>query len=236
MSLLARMFSQIDMGNVRFVILDCPTESSLPHYIKELELRGATDVVRVCESTYDQRTLLSHGIVLHDWPFKDGGVPSQKIIADFLALCQSRFGRMSIDAKNANSEGPCIAVHCVAGLGRAPVLVALALIEAGMAPMDTIEFIRKQRRGAFNSTQLQFLVDQYKRSRRSQGLSSVLSGSQQRRGHSRQDHSPSSSHSGSSVASPVMNRSSSAESSGSSLRDSISRIFRWKPRHPAVVA
>jgi protein tyrosine phosphatase type 4A len=55
-----------------------------------------------------------------------------------------------------------IAVHCVAGLGRAPVLVAIALIELGMAPLDAIEYIREKRRGAFNKPQIMFL-DSYKR-------------------------------------------------------------------------
>lgn len=55
-----------------------------------------------------------------------------------------------------------MAVHCVAGLGRAPVLVAIALIQLGMAPLDAIEFIREKRRGAFNKPQITFL-DGYKR-------------------------------------------------------------------------
>lgn len=55
-----------------------------------------------------------------------------------------------------------VAVHCVAGLGRAPVLVAIALIELGMAPLDAIEYIREKRRGAFNRPQITFL-DSYKR-------------------------------------------------------------------------
>ena len=55
-------------------------------------------------------------------------------------------------------DKPTIAVHCVAGLGRAPVLVAIALIEAGMDPLDSIENIRSKRRGAFNKPQIAFLV------------------------------------------------------------------------------
>ncbi|KAF9578474.1 Protein tyrosine phosphatase type IVA 1, partial [Lunasporangiospora selenospora] len=57
---------------------------------------------------------------------------------------------------------PTVAVHCVAGLGRAPILVAIAMIELGMANLDTVEFIRRRRRGCFNSNQIQY-IDGYKR-------------------------------------------------------------------------
>ena len=43
------------------------------------------------------------------------------------------------------------------------MLVAVALIEAGMAQLDAIDFIRKCRRGAFNATQLKYLIDTYRR-------------------------------------------------------------------------
>jgi protein tyrosine phosphatase type 4A len=45
---------------------------------------------------------------------------------------------------------------------RAPVLVAIALIErANMKPLDAIQFIRKCRRGAINAKQMQF-IEKYK--------------------------------------------------------------------------
>jgi hypothetical protein len=42
-------------------------------------------------------------------------------------------------------------------------MVAVALIESGMEPVDAISFIRKFRRGAFNATQLKYLLDNYKK-------------------------------------------------------------------------
>ena len=40
---------------------------------------------------------------------------------------------------------------------RAPVLVALALIELGMKYEDAVELIRRKRRGAINAKQLSYL-------------------------------------------------------------------------------
>jgi protein tyrosine phosphatase type 4A len=69
---------------------------------------------------------------------------------------------------------PCIAVHCVAGLGRAPVLVAIALIEfANMDPVDAVTLIRKHRRGAINEKQLSWL-EQYRKSYRRAGQAACV--------------------------------------------------------------
>ncbi|KAA0710583.1 Protein tyrosine phosphatase type IVA 3 [Triplophysa tibetana] len=83
-----------------------------------------------------------------DWPFDDGAPPPSKVVEDWLSLLKRRF---------MEDPGCCVAVHCVAGLGRAPVLVAVALIESGMKYEDAIQFIRQKRRGAINSKQLTYL-------------------------------------------------------------------------------
>ncbi|KAF9274674.1 Protein tyrosine phosphatase type IVA 1, partial [Linnemannia elongata] len=59
---------------VRFLILDCPTDSTLPFYLAELKRHQVTDVVRCCEPTYRTDSLLAEHILVHDWPFRDGAV------------------------------------------------------------------------------------------------------------------------------------------------------------------
>ncbi|KAG0246515.1 Protein tyrosine phosphatase type IVA 1 [Mortierella sp. GBA43] len=156
---------------IRFLILDCPTDSTLPFYLAELKRNNVTDVVRCCEPTYSAETLLAESIVVHDWAFRDGAVPPTNIIKNWLQLVDSRIVRRLHQQRSgsppASDEGediqvPTIAVHCVAGLGRAPILVAIAMVELGMANLDTVEFIRSHRRGCFNSHQIQY-IDGYKR-------------------------------------------------------------------------
>jgi len=60
----------------------------------------------------------------------------------------------------------------VAGRGRAPVMVAIALVENGMDPFDAIAFIRKKRRGAINARQLKY-IENYKPTRAQKGCCTV---------------------------------------------------------------
>lgn len=50
-----------------------------------------------------------HGLLLQDWPFDDGAPPPGKVVEDWLSLLKAKF---------CDDPGSCVAVHCVAGLGR----------------------------------------------------------------------------------------------------------------------
>ena len=62
-----------------------------------------------------------------------------------------------------------IGVHCVAGLGRAPFLVAIALVNNGCTPSNAIELIRKNRPGALNLAQANYILEFKGKSRKGKG-------------------------------------------------------------------
>eukprot|EP01133_Synstelium_polycarpum_P019008 gene19008-22753_t len=94
------------------------------------------------------KPLQSIGIQVHDMPFPDGQSPSDAVVDNWLRILKESYRK---DTKET------VGVHCVAGLGRAPVLVAIALIEAGMNPLQAVEYIREKRRGSINIKQIQYL-------------------------------------------------------------------------------
>ncbi|KAF9131909.1 Protein tyrosine phosphatase type IVA 1 [Mortierella sp. 14UC] len=155
--------SPIKVGDLSFLILDCPSDQSLPAYIPIFEEHNVTDLVRICEgSPYNIQPLTSIGIVVHDdMKFEDGTAPTKDIVARWLELNDEVF-------YESPTPDRCIAVHCISGIGRAPVLVAISLVEAGMDPLDAIAYIRKARRGALNRVQIAFL-DSYKKRKRGFG-------------------------------------------------------------------
>lgn len=140
--------SEIKFKQMKFLITDRPTEATLDRYIEELNKNNVKEVVRVCKPTYDAHKLSDVGIQVIDWSYADGQSPPVDVLNKWLNLVKARYQK---------SSDSCIAVHCVAGLGRAPVLVAIALMELGMKYEDAVSLIRTKRRGAINQNQLNFL-------------------------------------------------------------------------------
>jgi len=142
----------VETKSQRFLIMDAPTDSNLAKYLELLKKKNVKHVVRACEPTYNTEPLISTGIKVTEMPFKDGDPPPDDVIDKWLELVDEEM----------KSKDSTVAVHCVAGLGRAPVLVAIAMVEDGMEPYQAIQFIRKRRRGAINAKQLKYL-ESYKR-------------------------------------------------------------------------
>ncbi|EPY24204.1 protein-tyrosine phosphatase [Strigomonas culicis] len=134
----------------RFLILDAPSPSSLPTYVKLLQKHKVQHLVRACGPTYNSDVVEKNGIKVHGWTFDDGAPPTQTVLDNWMQLLEEEAGRQPPST---------IAVHCVAGLGRAPILVALALVEYGrMAPLDAVGYVRERRKGAINQVQLNWLM------------------------------------------------------------------------------
>jgi len=150
----------VEHGRMRFLITDQPDERQLRSYIQLLKDNKVAHVARACEPTYKETDLAP--IRVHEFQFGDGSAPSPDVIRRWLDLCEACF----VNPKSPEylSDGERIAVHCVAGLGRAPVLVVIALIEDGMEPLEAAQFVRGKRKGALNTTQLHW-VGQYVRTR-----------------------------------------------------------------------
>lgn len=141
----------IQYKNWKFLICDAPTDVNIENYIAELKRHGVTHLVRACEETYDEQALIDAGIVFREMFFEDGSYPPADVCGEWVKFCKEAFGK-------GKTEESVIAVHCVAGLGRAPVLVAIALLELKMQALAAAELIRKNRRGAINQKQLTFLT------------------------------------------------------------------------------
>lgn len=172
----------VEHGPVRVLISASPSEQNLADYANLLRRYDVSHVVRTCEPTYSAEKLAALGFEMHEMPFADGESPSPNIISDWLSLLDKVCGladhtrnttvspfanQLTSDSdvtSSCDSDKPkaTVAVHCARGLGRAPILAAIALVEAGLDPFEAVGSIRASRRGAMNGRQMAF-VESYTR-------------------------------------------------------------------------
>ncbi|TPP62208.1 Tyrosine phosphatase type IVA [Fasciola gigantica] len=138
----------IEYKNARFLITDQPSPTNMEHFIIACHLHQVRILVRVCEPTYSETALEAAGIRVVDLEFDDGAPPPDAVIEKWFHLITELW---------QTHPGSCVAVHCRAGLGRAPALVTVALIELGLPYDEAIEMIRSRRTGALNAKQIQYL-------------------------------------------------------------------------------
>ncbi|NXT17890.1 TP4A1 phosphatase, partial [Syrrhaptes paradoxus] len=107
---------EITYKNMRFLITHNPTNATLNKFIEVSvylsEICGGRlalhpGLLKLLKVFWYMLKLFTDKS--HDWPFDDGAPPSNQIVDDWLNLLKVKF---------REEPGCCIAVHCVAGLGR----------------------------------------------------------------------------------------------------------------------
>lgn len=173
----------IEHGPLRILVSSTPSPHNLDDYARTLRQYNVKHVVRVCEPTYEADALRRLDFDVHEWSFADGEAPPEHIVLQWLSLLDNVFelhvharaaaasassssALASYDGSSdsdrsvsslAKENAETVALHCVAGLGRAPVLAAIALVELGLEPFEAVGWIRALRRGAINAAQMAFL-------------------------------------------------------------------------------
>ena len=136
----------IEYKTMRFYISQTPTEENMGFFLDFFEKSNIRHVIRLCGKTYDSRPIENENIQFYDLEITDGEIPNLNQIEQWNNIIYSIPPYENI------------LVHCVAGLGRAPLMVAISLINEKMDPYQAIELIRLKRKGSINSKQLTFLV------------------------------------------------------------------------------
>jgi protein-tyrosine phosphatase len=133
-------------NNKLFLITPSPEHKYINDYIKLLKDNSIQLVIKATNNNlYDTKIYNDNNIDLIELDFDDGAIPNNNIILRMIDI---------------GSKYNSICFHCMAGLGRAPFLATLILIfELNYKSDDAIHEIKKIIPKAFNSIQLNFLLN-----------------------------------------------------------------------------
>ncbi|GJQ68043.1 putative phosphatase [Trypoxylus dichotomus] len=104
-------------------------------YFKYFQKNNITCVIRLNKKAYDSNKFINAGFCHYDLYFVDGSTPTDKILSEFLNICEKVEGA--------------IAVHCKAGLGRTGTLIGCYLMKHyRFTSHEAIAWIRVCRPGS----------------------------------------------------------------------------------------
>jgi protein tyrosine phosphatase type 4A len=143
--------NQVIKNRLNFVITSTPTDSNIGIYVSYIKNNNITNMVRACESAYDESSIQKI-CEIKPIVFNDGKFPSNEQVFEWIDYIYNVFYKCD----NQNK----ILIHCVAGLGRAPLLVGIALIVCeSMDPFQAIDLLRTTVKQCLNNKQINYLAD-----------------------------------------------------------------------------
>lgn len=138
-------FTWIEKG--RLAACSAPASTAA---LEELAAHGIRRVVNLHLGAHAEGRLATYGMRELHLPVEDMTAPSTSQITEALA---------AID--EATRKGEPVAVHCVAGLGRAGTIVACWLVTQGMDPDAAIKRVRELRPGSIETPEQVAAVRRY---------------------------------------------------------------------------
>lgn len=144
-------YYNLEVDKKKFIITNSPTNKNISGYLKELKYNNTNIIVRFGEKRYDEDLVKDIDFV--DLYIEDGSIPNEETINIFLNIIR---------------KNDVIAVHCISGLGRAPMMVVIAMIlEYGMKEIDSIVKMRQTIPNSLNTKQINFLKNDLKKIKKS---------------------------------------------------------------------
>jgi protein tyrosine phosphatase type 4A len=118
-----------------------PNSNNLNIFLEKFKIFNIKTIIRLCEPSY---SLSSDMIEILDLPIITC-VPSKEVIRQWNSILDSINGNMY--------------VHCESGLGRAPTMIAIALLQKDVEPYNAIQMLRTINKKLFNNNQLKFIFN-----------------------------------------------------------------------------
>ena len=134
----------IRCNNITFYVFPAPSNENIDEIINILKNDDIFDIVHLIEINYDKNKFIN--TKFHNLIFEDGGYPDDILLIEWFKL---------LDYFNSNLMK--IGIHCKASLGRAPLLITIALIYYGFTCEDAILYIRNIIKNAINTNQINYL-------------------------------------------------------------------------------
>ena len=136
----------ISFKHYHFLIIAAPCNKGMRKWLSDLKKNNVWLLVRCCGLTYNEDALAPLGIAIEKIKFGESELPTDEVVDGWLKIVDNFFNKPGV----VRSEEPkkVIAVHCITGLDRAPLLVAMALAHKGMKVRVAVEVIQHERKDA----------------------------------------------------------------------------------------